>query len=325
MLNTRVVLARRPDAVVTEDCFRIERVEVGGVPPGCVLVRSQFLSCDPYLRLEMNARFDLDAPIRARATGHIASSADPYWPVGAAVWGFLDWAEYTIVETAGLHRIDPLDGALRQPLGARGMNGLTAWAGMMELGRPTPGDTIVVSAGAGSVGSIAGQLARLAGARTVAVVGGERKVRHAIERLGYHVAVDHMGHEPLEVALGRACPDGVDIYFDNVGGAVLDAVLPLLNRGARLAMCGVISKYDGQPAPQPDLTRLMGSGVTATWFSVHDYMPMLPTVSARIGQLLDRNDLVYVEDIVDGVENAPAAFLRLFTGETLGKVLVRVH
>jgi NADPH-dependent curcumin reductase CurA len=319
----RVLLAKRPDPVVDESCFRIERIPIATPGPGEVLVRSHYLSCDPYLRLEMAGRFALDQPIRARAAGVVAASTDPAWPAGTPVWGFLDWADFTVVPVAALHRVDA-GIPLSQAIGVRGMNALTAWVGMLDLGRPRPGDTVVVSSAVGSVGSIAGQLARLAGARVVGIAGSEDKVRHAVGRLGYHAAVSHRGPQPLDEALAAACPDGIDVYFDNVGGAVLEAVLPLLRPQARLAMCGAISRYDGDSVAQPDLSRLMGSGVTATWFSVHHHLPRLPEVSASIGRLLDGGELTYVESVVDGIENAPSAFLQALHGAHLGKVLVRL-
>lgn len=329
MTNVRVLLARRPGRSADEACFALDEQAIGEPAPGQVLVRNLYLSCDPYLRLEMNTRFAVGQPVTARAVGQIELSADPQWPAGALVWGFFGWEQYSIVPTSALHAVDPADGPASHAIGVRGMNGLTAWAGVFDLGRPCPGDTVVVSAATGAVGSIAGQLARLAGARVVAVTGGPTKVHHALEVLGYDAAVDHRaagaeGGDALASALAAACPDGIDGYFDNVGGPVLQAVLPLLRPRARLAMCGVVSRYDGAPAEQPDLSALMGTGATATWFSVHHYLDRLPEVAARLGALVASGQLVYIEDISDGIESVPAAFLRLFRGDNLGKTLVRL-
>jgi NADPH-dependent curcumin reductase CurA len=322
--NVRVLLAQRPGSSVDETCFAFDEQEIGDPGPGEVLVRNLYLSCDPYLRLEMNTRFALGQPVTARAVGHIVRSADPQWPAGALVWGFFGWEQYSIVATSALHAVDPADGPASHAIGVRGMNGLTAWAGVIDLGRPRPGDTVVVSAATGAVGSISGQLARLAGARVVAVAGGQTKTRHALDVLGYDAAVDHRAAESLAAALAAACPDGIDVYFDNVGGPVLQAVLPLMRPRSRLAMCGVVSRYDGAAVDQPDLSALMGAGATATWFSVHHYMDRLPEVADRLGTLVASGQLVYVEDVSDGIESVPTAFLRLFRGDNLGKTLVRL-
>jgi NADPH-dependent curcumin reductase CurA len=322
--NTRVLLAKRPAPSVDESCFRLETVPVAAPGPGEVLVGSHYLSCDPYLRLEMaSARFALDQPIRARAAGVIEGSTDPAWPEGTRVWGFFDWADFSVVPTSALHRVEA-GTALSQSIGAQGMNGLTAWVGVLDFGRPQPGDTVVVSSAVGSVGSIAGQLAGRAGARVVGIAGSDAKLRHAVDDLGYDAAVSYRGPQPLGEALATACPNGIDVYFDNVGGAVLEAVLPLLRPQARLAMCGSISRYDDPSAAAPDLSRLMGSGVTAQWYSVHHHMHRLPPVSAAIGRLLTDGSLTYVEVFVDGIENAPTAFLQSLHGEHIGKVLVRI-
>jgi NADPH-dependent curcumin reductase CurA len=227
-----------------------------------------------------------------------------------------------VVATPALRPVDPDAGPISHAIGVRGMAGLTAWAGMVELGRPRPGDTVVVSAATGGVGSIAGQLARLAGARVVAVTSGERKLRHAVDVLGYHAAVDH--RDELATALDIACPSGIDVYFDNVGGPVLDAVLPLIRPHARIAMCGAVSGYDSGAPRNPDLSRLMGSGATATWFSVHHFADRLPEIATRLGALVAEGALTYVEDITDGIENVIPVFLGLFRGTNLGKALVRV-
>jgi NADPH-dependent curcumin reductase CurA len=324
VINTRVLLAKRPAPKMDESCFRLELIPLAAPGPGEVVVRSRYLSCDPYLRLEMaSERFALDQPIRARAAGVIETSADPAWPEGTRVWGFFDWADFSVVPTSALHRVSA-DTTLSQAIGAQGMNGLTAWVGALDFGRPQPADTVVVSSAVGSVGSIAGQLAHLAGARVVGIAGSEAKLRHAVDDLGYDAAVSYRGAHPLGEALTAACPNGIDVYFDNVGGAVLEAVLPLLRPQARLAMCGSISRYDDPSSTAPDLSRLMGSGATAQWFSVHHHLHRLPQVSAAIGRLLVDGALTYVETFVDGIEHAPTAFLQSLHGDHVGKVLVRI-
>jgi NADPH:quinone reductase len=322
MANTRVLLVARPGEAVDESCFRIDEQPVGTPQAGEVLVRNLYLSCDPYLRLEIDGRFPLGEPVMARAVGQIVRSADPQWPTGSVVWGFFGWEQYSVVRTSTLHEVRRDAGPISHALGVRGMSGLTAWAGLIELGRPRPGDTVVVSAATGAVGSIAGQLARLAGARVVAVTSGDRKLRHAERVLGYHAAVDHRGD--LATRLAEACPDGIDVYFDNVGGPALDAVIPLIRPRARIAVCGVVSRYDGDRPAQPDLSRLMGTGATATWFSVHHYLHLLSEVGSRLGSLVAAGAITYVEDVSEGIENVIPTFLGLFRGANLGKALVHL-
>jgi NADPH-dependent curcumin reductase CurA len=324
--NRRVVLARRPSGPLDAGCFAVEEVPVADLAPGEVLVANVYLSCDPYLRLECNGRQPLGEPVLARVAGEVVASADGRWQPGDRAWGYLGWEDYTAVPADALYRVEPADGPLSHALSLRGMTGLTAWAGMVEVGRPCPGDTVVVSAGTGAVGSLAGQLARLAGARVVAIVGGGRKAGHAVDHLGYHAAVDHRGATPLPEALAAACPDGIDVYFDNVGGPMLEVVAGRLNRRARVAACGTISGYDrAGPASPPDLGGLLGSAVRVTWFSVHDYLHELPEVASRLGRLFAGGSIVVDHDVVEGLERAPESLVGVLRGEHLGKRLVKIR
>ena len=221
--------------------------------------------------------------------------------------------------------VDPTLGPISHAISVRGMIGLTAWIGMLDIGRPRPGETALVSAGAGAVGSVAGQLAKLAGARSVAIVGGERKRRHALEVLGYDAAVDHRSAEPLEEALARACPEGIDVYFDNVGGSVLETVLGQLRLGARLAMCGNISGYNLEGEEEKvGLGVLLGRQTTMTWFSINEHLHELEAHVARMAPLVAEGRIVYTEDIAEGFDAVIPSFLGLFSGENLGKRLVRI-
>jgi NADPH:quinone reductase len=322
--NELILLTRRPQGNVDEDCFTFESQEISPPGPGEVHIRNIYLSCDPYLRLNMSSRFELGKPIPVRAVGEVVATADPRFAVGDVVWGFLAWERYSVARAADLTLVDSKLGPLSHAISVRGMIGLTAWVGMMSIGQPAPGDTVVVSAAAGAVGSVAGQLARLAGARVVGIAGGERKVSHVVENLGYDAAIDYKSGVSLKESLADACPDGVDVYFDNVGGTVLNAVLDQLGVGARLAICGGISQYQVEGQEETNLAKLMGSGATMKWFSIYDHLHELPAFVTRMARLVGEGKIVYYEDIADGFENVIPAFLGLFRGENLGKRLVRV-
>jgi len=288
-------------------------------------VRNLFVSCDPYLRLRMAEGFALDEPVVARAVGEVIASTDSRFTPGDLVWGFLTWETHSIARAEQLYLVDPSHGPISHAISVRGMIGLTAWIGMLDLGRPQPGDTVLVSTAAGAVGSVAGQLARLAGARVVGIAGGERKVRHCLDFLGYDAAIDYKADTPLDETISSACPDGVDVYFDNVGGEILDTVIGHLRVGARLAMCGNVASYN-EPEEEHGirLGRLLGSQATMTWFSINDHMDELPGYIERMAPLVSSGKVVYREDIAQGFDAVIDSFLGLYRGENLGKQLVQV-
>ena len=319
------LLVQRPAGEVDVSCFSLVERAVDELHDGDVLVKNLYLSCDPYLRLRMEQDFVLGAPVVARALGQVVTSKSPRFSPGDFVWGFLGWETYSTTRADNLFAVDPELGPLSHALSVRGMIGLTAWIGIYDIIQPTPGDTVVVSAGAGAVGSVAGQLARLAGARAIAIVGGPDKARHAIDFLGYDAAIDYKAPGSLRDALALACPQGISGYFDNVGGAVLNAVIDNLAPGARLAMCGNISSYnsDAEP-PGIALHRMLGTGGTMKWFSINDHMDRVAAFPARVAPLVASGRLAYHEHIGEGIENVPQAFLGLFRGENLGKRLVKI-
>jgi NADPH-dependent curcumin reductase CurA len=329
--NLQVHLARRPDGAASEQDFRIAEAEVETPQDGDVLVRNLFLSVDPYMRGRMGggvsyaSGFALGHPIPARVVGEVAQSRNPSFAPGDFVWGFLAWEEFTRVRAgAGLRKVDKELGPLSHAISVRGMPGLTAEVGMIDLGRPHPGDTVFVSAATGAVGSVAGQLAKRAGCRVVGSAGSANKVQHALTELGFDAAFNYK-EEPVAEALTRLCPEGIDVYFDNVGGETLDAALAQLNTFARVPVCGQISQYDGNKTP---LHNIAGVLHTRSWmggFVIYDHMHKFDTFVPRMAGLIDRGDIRYFEDIVDGIENAPAAFVGMMTGDNLGKRLVRVR
>ncbi|MFV0260772.1 MAG: NADP-dependent oxidoreductase [Acidimicrobiales bacterium] len=323
-VNRRVLLVDRGHGPITEDLFRIDETAVPEPGPGDVVVRNVYLSCDPYLVGRIHTGFPLDEPVTVRVVGVVAASANPAWPVGTVVWGFLGWELYSLAPgAAGLERVDVDAGPISYAISVLGMPGLTAYVGLVDIGRPVPGDTVYVSSAAGAVGSIAGQLARLAGARVVGSAGSAAKCRHVEDELGFDACFDRRVVE-VGAGLDRHCPDGIDVYFDNVGGATLDAVLARLRPHARIPVCGQISTYT---RPGPGLTNIIAmlrQRATMTGFSIYDHTHRLPEFRDRMRTWLADGDVVYHQDIQVGIDRVPAAFVGMLNGSGIGKRLVRV-
>lgn len=331
MTNTRILLARRPVGWVDTDCFRLEACPEPDCGPEDVLVEAVWLSLDPYLRGRMNEGpsyapgFAIGAPIVSRVVGRVLASRNARFAEGEYVWGFLDWALRTVVPRGeGLTRIDPALGRPSLAISALGMPGLTAWVGAMELGRPRPGDTVFVSSAAGAVGQLAGQFARRAGARVVGSAGGADKVAYVRERCGFDAAFDYKALD-LDEALREHCPRGIDVYFDNVGGATLEAALRHANVGARFPLCGMISAYNATVDPGiRGMPLMVSKRIAMTGFIIYDHVHQLPAYQARVAPWLRDGSLVFHEDIVNGIERAPAALISMMKGEAIGKRLVQV-
>ncbi|MFN7645457.1 MAG: NADP-dependent oxidoreductase [Burkholderiales bacterium] len=331
MTNTRILLARRPVGWVDPECFRIEPCPEPDCGPEDVLVESLWLSLDPYLRGRMNASpsyapgFAIDRPIVSRVVGRVLASRNARFAEGEYVWGFLDWALRTRVPRGeGLTRIDPALGRPSLAISALGMPGLTAWVGAMELGRPRPGDTVFVSSAAGAVGQLAGQFAKRAGARVVGSAGSPDKVAFVRERCGFDAAFDYKTRD-LDEALREHCPRGIDVYFDNVGGATLEAALRHANVGARFPLCGMISAYNETTDPGiRGMPLMVSKRIAMTGFIIYDHVHELPAYQARVAPWLRDGSLVFHEDIVHGIERAPAALVGMMKGEAIGKRLVQV-
>ena len=335
--NTRVVLASRPNGEPTGDDFRIEQVPLPALAPGQVLLRNLYLSLDPYMRGRMNAGRSYVPPIAigevmdGGTVSQVMQSAHAQWKPGDLVLAHGGWQTHAVVDGDTLRRrLDPAGGiALTTALGVHGMPGFTAYAGLREIGRPQPGETLVVAAASGPVGATVGQIAKLQGARVVGIAGGAKKVQWIRDELGFDAVLDH--HAPdFAGQLRAAVPDGIDVYFENVGGKVFDAVLPLLNDFARVPVCGIAAHYNATALPEgPDrvpllLTLVLQRRITLRGFLQFDYMPLYPEFVRDMGGWLREGRIRYREDFIDGLENAPRGLIGMLRGDNFGKLIVRI-
>ena len=328
--NTQVVLASRPHGEVTEANFRIVEAPVAKPGEGEVLVRNEWLSLDPYMRGRMNdvksyvPPQKLDEVMVGQTVGDVVLSLDPRFAPGDKVLTPLGWQLYGVARADDLTKID----ASRIPascfLGVAGMPGITAWFGLLEIGQPKSGQTVVVSAASGAVGSVVGQLAKLHGCRAVGIAGGRTKCDYVVGELGFDACVDYKaGH--LAEDLGAACPQGVDICFENVGGAVLDTVLRQMNRHGRVVVCGLIAEYSATEAyGYRSLRSILVNRLRMQGMIVFDWNDRYPEARNALVDLVAQGRLKYRESVANGLASAPRAFMGLLKGENLGKQLVRV-
>jgi NADPH-dependent curcumin reductase CurA len=327
--NRRVTLAARPVGFPKDSDFALDEVEVGEPGPGEVLVRTLFVSVDPYQRGRMSeARsyaksLELGDVITSQSLGEVVESKDSRFSPGDLALGQLGWQEYAVARGGSLRRVPDLLDPPTLALHVVGQTGLTAYFGLLDVGQPRPGDTVVVSGAAGAVGQVVGQIAKLMGCRTVGIAGGPDKCTDC-KLFGYDVAVDYKDEE-LGPALKVACPDGVDIYFDNVGGDVSGAVQRRLNVGARIVICGQISQYNlERPEPTFHPGLLIVYRARMEGFLVTDYAHRFDEAALRLARWVAEGKLTWREDVTDGLENAPAAFIGMLHGENRGKALVKV-
>jgi NADPH-dependent curcumin reductase CurA len=335
LLNRQIVLASRPHGEPKESDFKLIETSVPEPGPQQMLLRTLYLSLDPYMRGRMSAGPSYAAPTEiGEAMGggtvcRVEASQAQAFNVGDIVEAYSGWQDYAISDGKGIRKIDPKVAPITTALGVLGMPGMTAWVGLKNIGQPKAGETLVVASASGAVGSVVGQLAKLKGCRVVGIAGGENKCRYVVEELGFDACIDHRRGDFAE-ALKAACPKGIDIDFENVGGAVFDAVLPLLNTYARVPVCGLIAHYNATELPSgvdriPLLMRhVLTKRLTLRGFIVFDFAEQHGDFLAEVGPLVRDGRIKYREDIVQGLEKAPRALIGLLKGENFGKMIIRV-
>ena len=329
----RIVLASRPQGAVTPDNFRLETVNLPELQDGQVLVRNHFLSLDPYMRGRMNDSKSyaepqpLDEVMIGGTVGVVEASKNPSFAVGDAVVGMFGWQEVGVSDGRGIQKVDTRHIPLSAYLGSVGMPGVTAWYGLNKIMHPKPGQTVAVSAASGAVGSVVGQLAKLKGCRAVGFAGGKDKCDYVVNELGFDACIDYKAaKDPKELykMLKEATPDGIDSYFENVGGSILDAVLSRMNAFGRIAMCGMIAGYDGQPLPLQNPQLILVSRLTIEGFIVSEHMDVWPEALRELGGFVAQGKLKFRESVAEGLATAPEAFMGLLKGKNFGKQLVKL-
>ncbi len=329
--NVQVVLARRPTGVPTVDDFDVVEAPIPRPSAGEVFVRTIYLSVDPYMRGRLWER-----PARGEAVGigdvmigegvaEVVFSSDPRVREGEIVRGHFGWQKYAIASSDDVRVVDREAAPISTALGVLGMPGLTAYHGLLDVGQPRAGETVVVTGAAGAVGSLAGQIAKIQGCRVVGVCGTDAKCMYLLNEIGFDAAINYRSH-PVDEALASACPDGIDVVFDNVGGEILEALLQQINPRARIALCGAISQYHtAEPDRVPPHSRLLHRRrARMEGFLVYDFAEREAEAMEQLTEWVTTKRLTYRESVTEGIEKAPAAFVGLFTGANLGKQLVRV-
>jgi len=333
--NHKIVLASRPVGEPKPSDFRTVEEPVGEPSPSEVLLKTLWLSLDPYMRGRMSAAKSYADPLEigqvmpGGAVSKVVASDNKAFTVGDIVVGYTGWQAYAKSDGSGLRKIDPTLAPISTALGTLGMPGMTAYTGLLNIGKPKPGETLVVAAASGAVGAIVGQIGKIKGCRVVGIAGGPDKVRYLTDELGFDAGLDHRAPDFAD-QLRAAVPNGIDIYFENVGGHVWDAVFPLLNRFARVPVCGLIAHYnDVAPPPGPDRTpalmrSVLSNRLTIQGFIVLDFDAQAGDFLRDVGGWLRAGKLKYREDVVHGLEKAPEALIGLLQGRNFGKLLVKV-
>ncbi|MCD6079363.1 MAG: NADP-dependent oxidoreductase-like protein [Ramlibacter sp.] len=334
--NKQILLDNRPQGEASASNFKLVESDTPALTEGEVLVRHHFLSLDPYMRGRMNDAKSYAAPqpvgqvMQGGTVGEVVESRSPKFAVGDKVVGMGGWQEYSVVaadQPGALRKVDTAHVPLSHYLGAVGMPGVTAWYGLVKIIQPKEGQTIVVSAASGAVGSALGTLAKARGCRAVGIAGGPDKCRYVTEELGFDACVDYKQHadaSSLSKALKEACPDGIHGYFENVGGMVMDAVMLRMNAFGRIALCGMIAGYDGKPIPMAYPQLILTNRLTVEGFIVSEHMEVWPQALQELGTLVGSGKLRPRESVAQGLASAPEAFLGMLKGRNFGKQLVKV-
>ena len=331
-VSREIRLKNRPVGLPAERDFEIVEVTIPEARAGEIRVQNIYMSVDPYMRGRMYDRksyvppFQLNQPLEGGCVGRVVESKNEQFKVGDFVLGMLGWREHFISQGSGITRIDPDLAPIPAYLGTLGMPGLTAYVGLLDIGKPKAGDTVFVSAAAGAVGSVACQIAKLKGCRTVGSAGSDEKVAWLREEAGVDSAFNYKKVDNIIAEVGKHCSKGIDVYFENVGGVHLQAALEHMNTFGRLVMCGAISRYnDTEPVPGPsNLFYITSKQLTMQGFIVRDHMSRLSQFYADMGKWIAEGKIKWKETIVKGLENAPRAFIGLFRGENFGKMIVKV-
>ena len=330
MQNKRVVMASRPQGWVTEANFRIESAPVPEPREGEVLVKNLWLSLDPYMRGRMNdqksyaAKQEIGEVMVGQTVGEVLESKNPKFKKGDHVLTPLGWQQYGVSDGKGLSKIDVGRAPASAFLGVLGMPGVTAWVGLLDICQPKAGETVVVSAASGAVGSVVGQIAKLKGCRAVGIAGGKVKCDYVTKELGFDACVDYKAGR-LNDELKAATPGGIDCYFENVGGEILDAVLRRMNPFSRIAVCGLISQYNASdPYGVKSIASILVNRIKVQGFIVSDRMELWAKALPELTQWVAAGRIKYRESVTEGLENAPRAFIGLLKGENFGKQLIKV-
>lgn len=335
-INRRIVLKSRPVGSPTSENFLLEETTIPVPTTGQILLRTLYLSLDPYMRGRMSDTPSYAEPVAINdvmiggTVSRVEASLHPDYQSGDLVLSFNGWQDYAVSDGTGLTKLDPCMPQPSLALGALGMPGFTAYMGLLDIGQPEAGETVVVAAASGAVGSVVGQIAKIKGCRVVGIAGGAKKCRSVVEELGFDACIDHQGAD-FNQQLATACPNGIDVYFENVGGKVFVAVLPLLNPAARIPVCGLIAHYNDTELPDgPDrlslLTRtLLIKRIKMQGFIIFDdYGHCYDEFYNQMSIWVNEDKIIFREDIVDGLENAPQAFVGLLGGKNFGKLIIRV-
>ena len=335
-LNRRYILAQRPQGMPSDQDIRLEQIAQPEPVQGQVLLRTLYLSLDPYVRGRMDDTPSYSPPLAigevicGGTVCRVEQSLNEKYRVGDLVLAYTGWQDYALSDGEGLQKLDANMAHPSYALGLLGMPGFTGYMGLTDIGNPQPGETVVVAAATGAVGSVVGQVAKLRGCHAIGIAGGAEKCRYAVETLGFDICLDHQAPD-FAVQLKRACSKGIDVYYENVGGAVFDAILPLLNTKARIPVCGMISQYNGHHSDhQQDRLPLLMSTILKKRMRVEgfiisqDYGDRYPEFYAQMSSWLAQGKIAFKEDIVEGLENGISAFQGLLSGKNFGKLIIKV-